>query len=176
MEYEYWEEFLIERQYPDILQKMLREDLGYNRIPDADYSVPNFLRQALVYQLRNKAPWLDPLKPPVKKLLRSLRHRGENNEPFEKDKMEKYVGKLRDNLQASIQSKQEFLANEKQQEMFGRAVDLVVKAYRAGGRLYIAGNGGSAADAQHLATEFVSKLARPRAALPAEALPSIRRR
>lgn len=84
--------------------------------------------------------------------------------------MDKYIGKLRDNLRASIQSKQEFLADEKQQEVFGRAIALVVKAYRAGGRLYIAGNGGSAADAQHLATEFVSKLARPRAALPAEAL------
>jgi D-sedoheptulose 7-phosphate isomerase len=39
-----------------------------------------------------------------------------------------------------------------------------------GGRLYIAGNGGSAADAQHLAAEFVSKLSRDRAPLPAEAL------
>lgn len=86
MEYEYWEEFLIERQYPDILQKMLREDLGYNRTPGADYSVPAFLRQALVYQLRNNAPWLDPLKPPVKKLLRSLRLRGESKrEPAERD-------------------------------------------------------------------------------------------
>jgi D-sedoheptulose 7-phosphate isomerase len=36
--------------------------------------------------------------------------------------------------------------------------------------LYIAGNGGSAADAQHLAAEFVSKLARDRAPLAAEAL------
>jgi D-sedoheptulose 7-phosphate isomerase len=45
-----------------------------------------------------------------------------------------------------------------------------VACYRQGGRLYIAGNGGSAADAQHLAAEFVSKLARERAALPAEAL------
>ena len=44
-----------------------------------------------------------------------------------------------------------------------------VCCYRAGGRLYIAGNGGSAADAQHLAAEFVSKLARERAPLPAEA-------
>lgn len=46
----------------------------------------------------------------------------------------------------------------------------VVDSYQQGGRLYIAGNGGSAADAQHLAAEFVSKLARERAALPAEAL------
>ena len=49
-------------------------------------------------------------------------------------------------------------------------VALVVARYQAGGRLYIAGNGGSAADAQHLAAEFVSKLARDRAPLAAEAL------
>lgn len=55
-------------------------------------------------------------------------------------------------------------------ESFGRAVTLVVASYKRGGRLYIAGNGGSAADAQHLAAEFVSKLGRPRGPLPAEAL------
>lgn len=84
--------------------------------------------------------------------------------------MNVYTGRLRENLAASIQAKQAFLTQEREIEAFGRAVDLVVSAYRAGGRLYIAGNGGSAADAQHLATEFVSKLSRPRAPLPAEAL------
>lgn len=77
---------------------------------------------------------------------------------------------LKANMEASIRAKQAFLDSPKQLEIFDRAVDLVVKVYQAGGRLYIAGNGGSAADAQHLATEFVSKLARPRAPLPAEAL------
>ena len=54
--------------------------------------------------------------------------------------------------------------------MFSEAVATVVERYKRGGRIYIAGNGGSAADAQHLAAEFVSKLARDRASLPAEAL------
>jgi D-sedoheptulose 7-phosphate isomerase len=45
-----------------------------------------------------------------------------------------------------------------------------LESYYSCGRLYIAGNGGSAADAQHLAAEFVSKLAHDRAPLPAEAL------
>jgi len=49
-------------------------------------------------------------------------------------------------------------------------VATVVDRYKRGGRIYIAGNGGSAADAQHLAAEFVSKLTRGRAPLPAEAL------
>lgn len=55
-------------------------------------------------------------------------------------------------------------------QTFARITDLVVASLKAGGRLYIAGNGGSAADAQHLAAEFVSKLARDRAPLAAEAL------
>lgn len=42
--------------------------------------------------------------------------------------------------------------------------------FRQGGRLLIFGNGGSAAQAQHLAAEFVGRLTRSRAALPAIAL------
>ena len=40
----------------------------------------------------------------------------------------------------------------------GRAADRLTGCFRSGGRLLICGNGGSAADAQHLATEFVSTL------------------
>jgi len=78
--------------------------------------------------------------------------------------------RLQNNLQRSISAKQDFLAIDEQLSLFEKAVEVVVRAYRNGGRLYIAGNGGSAADAQHLAAEFVSKLARDRAPLPAEAL------
>jgi D-sedoheptulose 7-phosphate isomerase len=77
---------------------------------------------------------------------------------------------LRHNLQASIAAQREFLDDTARQEQFAAAVSRIVQRYRQGGRLYIAGNGGSAADAQHLAAEFVSKLARDRAPLPAEAL------
>lgn len=77
---------------------------------------------------------------------------------------------LRHNLLASIEAKQQFLQQQAQISIFNNAVQEVVSRYRNGGRLYIAGNGGSAADAQHLAAEFVSKLARVRAPLPAEAL------
>ena len=38
------------------------------------------------------------------------------------------------------------------------AADVLTASFRAGGKLLICGNGGSAADAQHLATEFVSTL------------------
>ena len=77
---------------------------------------------------------------------------------------------LKKNLKASIEAKQMLLADEACLGAFSKAVDTVVGRYKQGGRLYIAGNGGSAADAQHLAAEFVSKLARDRAPLPAEAL------
>lgn len=77
---------------------------------------------------------------------------------------------LRKNLAASIEAKQNFLKQNEQISIFEQAVAEVVARYKCGGRIYIAGNGGSAADAQHLAAEFVSKLARDRAPLAAEAL------
>lgn len=77
---------------------------------------------------------------------------------------------LKKNLETSIQAKQQLLADTECLSLFAKAVETVVDRYKHGGRLYIAGNGGSAADAQHLAAEFVSKLARDRAPLPAEAL------
>ena len=80
------------------------------------------------------------------------------------------IARLKKNLAASIAAKQQLIADAGQQAVFAGAVNAVVERYQQGGRIYIAGNGGSAADAQHLAAEFVSKLARDRAPLPAEAL------
>ena len=52
------------------------------------------------------------------------------------------------------------------------AAGLLTDSLRGGGKLLICGNGGSAADAQHLATEFVSTLTvdNPRPSIPALAL------
>jgi D-sedoheptulose 7-phosphate isomerase len=47
---------------------------------------------------------------------------------------------------------------------------LVTQAFRRGDKLLIAGNGGSAADAQHIAAEFLSRFKLDRAPLPAIAL------
>lgn len=57
------------------------------------------------------------------------------------------------------------------EEILG-ATAAIVESIRGGGKLLICGNGGSAGDAQHLATEFVSTLTvdRRRAAIPAIAL------
>ena len=84
--------------------------------------------------------------------------------------MNSVIETLRNNLIASVEAKQRFLLLDCQLAIFEKAVCEVIDRYRRGGRLYIAGNGGSAADAQHLAAEFVSKLARDRAPLAAEAL------
>jgi D-sedoheptulose 7-phosphate isomerase len=51
-----------------------------------------------------------------------------------------------------------------------RACDMVRATVRRGGTLFFCGNGGSAADAQHLATEYVVRYARDRRAYPAVAL------
>ena len=48
--------------------------------------------------------------------------------------------------------------------------DVITNAFRAGNKLLIAGNGGSAADAQHIAGEFLSRLNFDRNPLPAIAL------
>lgn len=48
--------------------------------------------------------------------------------------------------------------------------DEIIKCFRSGGKLLLCGNGGSAADAQHIATEFISRFYKERNAMNAEAL------
>jgi len=50
------------------------------------------------------------------------------------------------------------------------AAEMITASIRAGGCVYLCGNGGSAADAQHIAGEFVGRFRRERQALPAVAL------
>src|SRR5579862_2161524 len=52
----------------------------------------------------------------------------------------------------------------------GDVAETIVDALKKGGRIYFCGNGGSAADAQHLAAEFSGRFYKDRDALPAEAL------
>jgi len=47
---------------------------------------------------------------------------------------------------------------------------MISEKIQAGGKIFLMGNGGSAADAQHIAAEFISKLSRDRIPLPAMAL------
>lgn len=54
--------------------------------------------------------------------------------------------------------------------VISRIAEVIGRALRDGGKLLIAGNGGSAADAQHLAGEFLSRFRHDRRPLPAIAL------
>ena len=53
-----------------------------------------------------------------------------------------------------------------------RAADLIEQCLRTGNKLLVCGNGGSAADASHFATELVARFAKDRRALPAICLAS----
>jgi D-sedoheptulose 7-phosphate isomerase len=68
----------------------------------------------------------------------------------------------------SIAAKQQFL--HESGAVLAAAVEDVVRSLRAGGKLFFFGNGGSAADAQHLAAEFVNRYLIERPPLPAIAL------
>jgi D-sedoheptulose 7-phosphate isomerase len=59
---------------------------------------------------------------------------------------------------------------ESQAENIAQAARIMADALRRGNKVLFFGNGGSAADAQHLAAEFVGRFVRDRAALPALAL------
>src|SRR5687767_2168052 len=78
--------------------------------------------------------------------------------------------KIRNIIQASIDTKQQILENEALLSTIEKISDLMVKALKNGNRIYFCGNGGSAADAQHLAAEFSGRFYKDRPALPAEAL------
>jgi len=73
-------------------------------------------------------------------------------------------------LAQSIATLQAVLADETIAETIVKLSELTAAAIKSGGKLLIAGNGGSAADAQHLAAEFVGRLVVNRPALRAIAL------
>jgi len=77
---------------------------------------------------------------------------------------------ITDIINASVSTKQQILADTVLLESISRVVDVITDAFRQGKKLYLCGNGGSAADAQHLAAEFTGRFYKDRSALPAEAL------
>ncbi|MES1220295.1 MAG: SIS domain-containing protein, partial [Bacteroidota bacterium] len=78
--------------------------------------------------------------------------------------------KISNIIKASIEVKQQLLQNEELVATIEKAVNVLVDAFKKGNRVYFCGNGGSAADAQHLAAEFSGRFYIDRKALPAEAL------
>jgi D-sedoheptulose 7-phosphate isomerase len=77
---------------------------------------------------------------------------------------------IKEIITASIDTKQQILQNEGLLAVIESIVQKMVTAFQDGKHVYFCGNGGSAADAQHLAAELSGRFYSDRKALPAEAL------
>ena len=77
---------------------------------------------------------------------------------------------IRSIIQASIDTKLAILLDEKMIDAIQESVEKITTAFKNGNKILFCGNGGSAADAQHLAAEFSGRFYKDRDALPAEAL------
>ena len=78
--------------------------------------------------------------------------------------------KIREILQASISVKQLILQDEKLLQTVDVVTGVIVDCFKKDGKVLFCGNGGSAADAQHLAAEFSGRFYTDREPLYAEAL------
>jgi D-sedoheptulose 7-phosphate isomerase len=79
-------------------------------------------------------------------------------------------GKIKNIIAASIETKQKILNDDAFIHKIENAVTIIVNAFQNGKCVWFCGNGGSAADAQHLAAEFSGRFYLNRKALPSEAL------
>ncbi|MDR2775682.1 MAG: D-sedoheptulose 7-phosphate isomerase [Tannerella sp.] len=73
-------------------------------------------------------------------------------------------------IQKSVDTKNAILADADLIEKIDRVADVIIRAYKTGNKTLLAGNGGSAADAQHIAGEFVSRFYFDRPGIPSIAL------
>ncbi len=73
-------------------------------------------------------------------------------------------------IQSSIDVKQAILSDKELIKKIAASVEMITTAFKNGNKVLFCGNGGSAADAQHLAAEFSGRFYTDRHALPAEAL------
>lgn len=64
---------------------------------------------------------------------------------------------IRDTIETAIHIKQQLLQNENQMQTIGRIGHLLALALLNGKKILLCGNGGSAADAQHIAAELVGR-------------------
>jgi D-sedoheptulose 7-phosphate isomerase len=78
--------------------------------------------------------------------------------------------KIKSIISESIAVKNKVLADQNLLQVVRNVIPAIISALKNGNRIYFCGNGGSAADAQHLAAEFSGRFYIDRDALPAEAL------
>jgi D-sedoheptulose 7-phosphate isomerase len=84
--------------------------------------------------------------------------------------MKDFEQRVSDTIKASIATKQQLLGNRELIAQIAKVSEILVKTFTQGNKLMLFGNGGSAADSQHIAAEFVGRFAFNRPALPALAL------
>lgn len=75
-----------------------------------------------------------------------------------------------DIIKASISVKEQIASDEKLVQIIQQITEKIIAAFDAGNKVLFCGNGGSAADAQHLAAEFSGRFYTDRNPLPSEAL------
>ncbi len=80
------------------------------------------------------------------------------------------MNNIKEIIAKSIEVKEQILADDNFLLKVQQAVDAVTQAFKNGNKVLFCGNGGSAADAQHLAAEFSGRFYKDRQALPSEAL------
>ncbi|MBK8712553.1 MAG: D-sedoheptulose 7-phosphate isomerase [Niastella sp.] len=80
------------------------------------------------------------------------------------------INTIKDRIKKSIATKQRVLEDESLLKTIQEITDVMVTAFRNGNKVLFCGNGGSAADAQHLSAEFSGRYYKDREPLPSEAL------
>jgi D-sedoheptulose 7-phosphate isomerase len=83
---------------------------------------------------------------------------------------ENWTKSIEDAISSSIETKNEILKNKQTIQVIEDVCSEIIRAFRAGKKVLFCGNGGSAADAQHLAAEFSGKFYLDREPLFSEAL------
>ena len=86
------------------------------------------------------------------------------------NKMNSRQQEIATRLEENIQVQSRMVGTKSTLGKIEAMVDLILAVYKSGGKVILCGNGGSAADAQHLAAEFVGRFKLERRALPAIAL------
>ena len=81
-----------------------------------------------------------------------------------------YLETIKKQVAESARVKEALLADTDTLQTIAQVAELLVQAYRRGNKSLWAGNGGSAADAQHMSAELVNKFVKDRRGLPAVAL------
>jgi len=86
------------------------------------------------------------------------------------ENMNDFEQRATETIKASIATKQLLLSNQEVIADIAKISEIMVAAFEKGNKVFLFGNGGSAADSQHIAAEFVGRFAFDRPPLPALAL------